>query len=128
MYIVQCLIKNYFGCRIFDVGLIRSNVKNPTFDRTRFGCRIFDIRLMTDRMSKILFSRTRFSQPGPPGSPCQGLLAFLKIFHYRFSKEIPCIQTFCRERQYKIKTRIIRNKLETAIINIIYFINDSCLV
>ena len=23
----------------------QSNVKNPTFDRTRFGCRIFDIRL-----------------------------------------------------------------------------------
>ena len=41
--------------------LRRSNLKNPTFDRTRFGCRIFDRRLIECRKSDIQRSELRMS-------------------------------------------------------------------
>ena len=54
---VQLKIANYI--------LHRSNLKNPTFDRTRFGCQIFEIRRTADRMSNIwrmadLMSKIRY--------------------------------------------------------------------
>ena len=47
--------------KIANYILRRSNLKNPTFDRTRFGCRIFDIRRTAVRMSKIRDPKKRAS-------------------------------------------------------------------
>ena len=54
---IKNLIKNCKLCYI----LRRSDIKNPTFDRTCFGCRIFDIRRTADRMSKIWHPKKRTS-------------------------------------------------------------------
>ena len=54
-----CILCNVW-LKIANYILRRSNLKNPTFDRTRFGCRIFDIRRwpISDRKSNRIFLHT----------------------------------------------------------------------